>query len=208
MYIGSTTQSIDERMNQHFNDDGKDKFHQWSRNIDRDNLDVKPIYDVEVETNNMFEEPIKFTCWGDIEDFEMELVQKYNPLNTRRKTNRQEIVEIKEPELKDTLTKEEYDKIKYYKKEEKEIIPHFDDISGSKIRLRFYYNGEKYEKKLGYVKIGYEKAKDSLETYFNDKIQELKTKDEIDSPTPCIVDVECNDDGFSYDKDGQMYITM
>ena len=61
---------------------------------------------------------------------------------------------------------------------------------------------------MGYVKIGYEKAKDSLETYFNDKIQALKTKDEIDNPKPCIVDVECNEDGFYYDTNGNQFIVI
>ena len=61
------------------------------------------------------------------------------------------------------------------KKEDKELIPHFDDLKTEhKIRLRFYYDKQKYEQKKGYKKIGYDKAKQELETWFNDKIIELK----------------------------------
>ena len=63
-----------------------------------------------------------FDCWGDVEDFEMELVQKHEPkLNTKRKTERQDIIEISAPEI-DTMTKEEFDAIKYYKKKRNKLI--------------------------------------------------------------------------------------
>ena len=47
------------------------------------------------------------------------------------------------------------------------IIPHFDDITEhSKIRLRYYINGVKFEKKLGYKQKGYAQTKHELEQYF------------------------------------------
>ena len=62
------------------------------------------------------------------------------------------------------MTKEEYDAIKYYQKEEKEIKPHFETIESNKtIRLRFNHNGQRFEKNKGYGKIGYNKAKDELD---------------------------------------------
>ena len=77
MYIGTTTQSIEERMGQHYTDKSTDKFHEWLRNSHKDDIVVKP----------MFDDSMAFDCWGDVEDFEMTLVQKHEPrLNTRRKT--------------------------------------------------------------------------------------------------------------------------
>ena len=149
MYIGTTTQSIEERMEQHYKDKATDKFHVWLRTVSKDDIVVK----------SMCGDAMAFDCWGDVEDFEMELVQKHEPLlNTRKHTQRQTIIEIKTPEL-ETMTKEEYDAIKYYKKEEKEIKPHFETIESKKtIRLRFNHNGQRFEKNKSYSK-GYDKAK-------------------------------------------------
>ena len=83
MHIGTTTQDIDERIEQHFNDNHDDKFHRWLKQINHNDIDVKRIGDA----------PINFDCWGDVEDYEMSLVQKLKPLlNTRTKTSRQEII--------------------------------------------------------------------------------------------------------------------
>jgi hypothetical protein len=167
MYVGTTTQTIDDRKQQHFNDGHDDKFHKWLKTIDNDDVEFESIYD----------EPMQFDCWGDIEDHEMMLVQEMKPLlNTRKKTCRQEFIKLTEAEL-DVMTKEEFNDIKYYKKEDKEIIPHFDDLkTESKVRVRFYYDGQKYESKKGYKQIGFEKAQEELNIWFNEKIKELKTK--------------------------------
>ena len=137
-----------------------------------------------------------FDCWGNVEDFEMELVQKHEPLlNTRKHTQRQEIIEIKTPEL-ETMTKKEYDDIKYYKKEEKEIKPHFETIESKKtIRLRFNHNGQMFEKNKNYSK-GYDMAKQELEAWFYSMVEQLKQQ----SNKP----VEINEE----EDDGQIWITV
>ena len=187
MYLGTSTQRIEERMEQHYKDKATDKFHAWLRTVSKDDIVVK----------SMCGDAMAFDCWGDVEDFEMELVQKHEPLlNTRRYTQRQEIIEIKTPEL-ETMTKEEYDAIKYYKKEEKEIKPHFDTIESNKtIRLRFYHNGQRFEKNKSYGKIGYNKAKDELDLYFSQKVDELNQQ----SHKP----VEINED----ENDGKIWISL
>ena len=163
MYIGTTTQSIEERMEQHYKDKATDKFHVWLRTVSKDDIVVK----------SMCGDAMAFDCWGDVEDFDMELVQKHEPLlNTRKHTQRQEIIEIKTPEL-ETMTKEEYDAIKYYKKEEKEIKPHFETIESKKtIRLRFNHNGQRFEKNKSYSK-GYDMAKQELEAWFYSMLEQL-----------------------------------
>ena len=50
-----------------------------------------------------------------------------------------------------------------------------------KIRLRFYYDKQKYEHKKGYKKIGYDKAKQELETWFHDKVEALKHNNKFDN---------------------------
>ena len=76
MYIGTTTQTIQQRKEQHINDDHDDEFHKWLKTIDHDGVEFESIYD----------KPMNFDCWGDVEDFEMKLVQDMKPiLNTRRK---------------------------------------------------------------------------------------------------------------------------
>ena len=53
----------------------------------------------------------------------------------------------------------------------KVIVPHFTDITGKKaIRLRYSINGMRYEKNMGYNKIGYDKAREELETWFNENV--------------------------------------
>ena len=107
MYVGTTTQTISERKEQHFNDEHDDKFHKWLKTIDHDDVDFKSIYD----------KPMQFDCWGDIEDHEMTLIQKMKPLhNTRRKTCRQELIKFTEAEINEVMTKEEFNDIKYFKK--------------------------------------------------------------------------------------------
>ena len=196
MYIGSTSQTIEERMEQHYNDKANDKFHKWLRNTPRDDVVVCPIYDVDVEINNLFNEPMVFENWGQIEDFEMNLVQKYNPLlNTRRQTQRQETIKITEQQLTNTMTVEEFNKIKYYEKEEKEITPIFTDMKSIKIcRLRYSHNGERKEFKKGYAKIGYEKAKEHLENRFNEELQKIKIKELNNENKPTEIDDDEYDD--------------
>ena len=137
---------------------------------------------------------------GDIEDFEMNLVQKYNPLlNTRRKTERQEIFEIEEPKLTNTLTIKEYNNIKYYEKEEvfKEIIPRFTDIKNKNvIRLKYYHKGEHFVKEKGYAKIGYDKAKEELNIWFNEQVEKIKMKEINIENKP----IEINDNEYDDDK--------
>jgi hypothetical protein len=83
MYIGSTAQKIEDRMSQHFDSLENDMFHEWLRATPKEEI----ILDI-VDNNK----DLLFDSWADIEDFEMELVQKFNPkLNTRRKTCRQEL---------------------------------------------------------------------------------------------------------------------
>ena len=54
----------------------------------------------------------------------------------------------KQTELKYMMANNEYDKLK---SNNTEIIPHYDDIkSEHKLRLRYYLNGYKFEKKKGY----------------------------------------------------------
>ena len=80
MYIGTTTQSIEERMVQHYKDKATYQFHVWLRTVSKDDIVVK----------SMCGDAMAFDCWGDVEDFEMELVQKHEPLlNTRKHTQRQ-----------------------------------------------------------------------------------------------------------------------
>ena len=187
MYIGTTTQSIEERMVQHYKDKATDQFHEWLRTVSKDDIVVK----------SMCGDAMAFDCWGDVEDFEMELVQKHEPLlNTRKHTQRQEIIEIKTPEL-ETMTKEEYDAIKYYKKEEKEIKPHFETIESKKtIRLRFNHNRKRFENSKGYDTIGHDKAKQFLEASFYSTVEELKQQ----SNKP----VEINEE----EDDGKIWITF
>ena len=107
MYVGTTTQEIDDRMEQHFKDNHDDKFHQWLKQINHADIVVKRINDA----------PTKFDYWGDVEDYEMSLVQKRSPLlNTRTKTRRQELIKFTEAEINNTITKEKIDKIKHYDK--------------------------------------------------------------------------------------------
>ena len=169
MYIGTTTQTIQQRKEQHINDDHDDKFHKWLKTINHEDVEFESIYD----------KPMNFDCWGDVEDFEMKLVQDMKPiLNTRRKTCRQELIKLTEAEINEVMTKEEFNDIKYYKTKEKETTPHFEDFKAThKIRIRFSYEGQRFEHLKGYKKIGYDKAKQELETWFHDKIQELKNKD-------------------------------
>ena len=68
-YIGTTTQSIEERMEQHYMDKASDKFHLWLRTVNKDDVKVKSMYG----------DAMAFGCWGDVEDFEMELFQKHEP---------------------------------------------------------------------------------------------------------------------------------
>ena len=57
----------------------------------------------------------------------------------------------------------------------KDIIPRFTDIKNTKtIRLRYYVNGMPFEKKKGYAKIGYEKAKEELDIWFNEEVKKYK----------------------------------
>ena len=200
IYIGSTSQTIEQRMEQHYNDKSNDKFHKWLRNTNRDDVIVCPIYDVDVELNNLFNKPMVFENWGEIEDFEMNLVQKYNPLlNTRRKTERQEIIQIEEPKLTNTLTIEQYNSIKYYEKEEvfKEIIPRFTDIKNKKIiRLKYYHKGEHFVKEKGYAKIGYDKAKEELNIWFNEQVEKIKMKEINNENKP----IEIDDNEYDDDK--------
>ena len=181
IYIGTTTQSIHERMEQHFKDNATDKFHLWLRTVKKDDVIVKPMYG----------DAMAFDCWGDVEDFEMELVQKHEPkLNTRRHTQRQEIIKISAPEI-ETMTQAEFDAIKYYKKE-KEILPHFETIeSKTTIRLRFNHKGQRFEKNKSYGKIGYNKAKEELELWFSQKTLMLQPVEPIEE-----------------DDDGNIWITL
>ena len=95
----------------------------------------------------------------------------------------------KECRDKDLVKAREYDRI-YYKQKHtthkdsckatgadnkpqhgKEIVPHFTDITGKKaIRLRYNINGMRYEKSMGYNKIGYEKAREYLEAWFKENV--------------------------------------
>ena len=185
MYVGTTTQEIDDRMEQHFKDNHDDKFHQWLKQINHADIVVKRINDA----------PTKFDYWGDVEDYEMSLVQKLSPLlNTRTKTRRQELIKFTEAEINNTITKEKFDKIKHYDKiteaylkniktqltkNSMEIIPHYFNMSNeNKIRLTYTHNGVQYQKQLGYVKIGYEKAKLQLEQYFKQEMDKLKPDEE------------------------------
>ena len=57
----------------------------------------------------------------------------------------------------------------------KDIMPSFlDEKKPKRIRLRYYVNGMKFEKKRGYAKIGYEKAKEELNIWFNGQIKKQK----------------------------------
>jgi hypothetical protein len=74
------------------------------------------------------------------------------------------------------MTIEECSEIKYYKKEIK-TVAHYEDMASKKIlRLRFCFKGQKYEKKKGYAKIGIEKAKEELETHFEEQMKLLNPK--------------------------------
>lgn len=76
------------------------------------------------------------------------------------------------------MAKEEFNDIKYYKTSETEITPHFEDLTAEHtIRIRFSCEGQRFQHKKGYKKIGYDKAKQKLETWLHDKIQELKNTD-------------------------------
>ena len=54
----------------------------------------------------------------------------------------------------------------------KDIMPSFTDLKKVKqVRLRYNVNGMTFEKKRGYAKIGYEKAKEELNIWFNEQIK-------------------------------------
>ena len=99
--------------------------------------------------------------------------KKLNHILKQLRAQRQEIIEIKTTEL-ETMAKEEFDAIKNYKKEAKELKPHFETIESKKIiRLRFNHNGDRSEKKKSYAKIGYDKAKEELDLYFSQEMAKL-----------------------------------
>ena len=57
----------------------------------------------------------------------------------------------------------------------KDIIPKFSDLAKTKILLiRYNVNGMRFGKKRGYAKIGIEKAKEELNTWFNEQITKYK----------------------------------
>ena len=57
----------------------------------------------------------------------------------------------------------------------KDIIPKFMDIKNTKtIRLTYYVNGIAFVKKKGYAKIGYEKAKEELDLWFNEEVKKIQ----------------------------------
>ena len=43
MYIGTTTQSIEERMEQHFKNKATDQFHVWLKTVSKDDIVVKSM---------------------------------------------------------------------------------------------------------------------------------------------------------------------
>ena len=55
------------------------------------------------------------------------------------------------------------------------IHPHYD-TEGTNVRCRFTYNGERYKHKIGYKKIGYEKAQQQLVDWFNGELNKLQAK--------------------------------
>ena len=60
-------------MEQHFKDNATGKLHLWLITVNIDGVIVQPMYG----------DAMTFDCWGDVEYFEMELVQKHEPkLNT------------------------------------------------------------------------------------------------------------------------------
>ena len=46
-------------------------------------------------------------------------------------------------------------------------------INEKKILLRYTHDGIRCQKKLGYVKLGYEKAKEQLENHFKQEMEKL-----------------------------------
>ena len=57
----------------------------------------------------------------------------------------------------------------------KDIMPSFlDEKKPKRIRLRYYVNAMTFEKKRGYAKIGYDKAKEELNIWFNNEIKKYK----------------------------------
>ena len=57
----------------------------------------------------------------------------------------------------------------------KDIMPSFIDLKKKKvIRLKYYINGMMFSKEKGYAKIGYEKAKEELNIWFNEEVDKYK----------------------------------
>jgi len=166
-YIGLTTGTIENRLNEHWKTakgNNRDKFHEFLLNCNTETVKINLI------------ETVKHTAKCDAELYESELIQQYikdgyKLLNTKIETylNKcKEPIKITENKLKMTL--EQYNILKYGKPKVKPTI--YNNEQEQFLKVYYWIEKEPKQVFIRYKRIGYNKALDKA----NKIVEELKQK--------------------------------
>jgi len=166
-YIGLTTGTVENRLNEHWKTakgNNRDKFHEFLLNCNTETVKINLI------------ETVKHTAKCDAELYESELIQQYikdgyKLLNTKIETYLNKCKEpIKITENKVKLTLEQYNILKYGKPKVKPTI--YNNEQEQFLKVYYWIEKEPKQVFIRYKRIGYNKALEKA----NKIVEELKQK--------------------------------